>query len=537
MSGDFISIDQNSHSLWDAIPKLQALVCSGLSGTHFVEDIDVAFTRRGATAEDRTVLLAPERYYRGGTSDWGAALFYTDFLGRNALDVRDLEAYTGWTTAALSRRLAGSVDALYDRYSPSDNWQLIGSSYAGHRDYHRAIGDLTVAEVAPHLRQLIDHAEQNLLETFPGDQARQRIRAWFAGERDLVVRLIDRHRDGRLIDIYRDWLREHLPESVRIDMTSRFVALDPVAPHCRLLNLFVKHYDKLAALYNEAVAETGVALNQLRPDEGELPFFLVLERDGALVRTPAFVKNGCLHGGRESWSLEPDQTLPLAKMAAAGVCCVAGKALLLVLQARLNPGGAPLALPYNGSVYMPAARRLEQKLRASGLFTSQVHPVYRVKFNFIAAFANCPTLIRLPRHLSGAFSARELPAADFAREVPGAMARAKVELARLKTKEGREALQQDLCPDLHRRRAALDASRLEIARDPARRAETADLWNQIKELDRQLLEALVDRIVRNLHVLDLDYWNSRGALMPWCVALGGRELYQRLIEEAEIYSE
>ncbi len=34
------SIDQNCHSLWDVLPKLQALQRRAEAVTHFVEDID-----------------------------------------------------------------------------------------------------------------------------------------------------------------------------------------------------------------------------------------------------------------------------------------------------------------------------------------------------------------------------------------------------------------------------------------------------------------------------------------------------------------
>ena len=45
------SIDQNCHSLWDVLPKLQALAGRGLQPTQFVEDIDVAFTALGSAPD------------------------------------------------------------------------------------------------------------------------------------------------------------------------------------------------------------------------------------------------------------------------------------------------------------------------------------------------------------------------------------------------------------------------------------------------------------------------------------------------------
>lgn len=92
----FISIDQNCQPLWDVVPKLQALAAASRGGVHCIEDVDVAFTLRGGAAlpPDSPPGIARERVYRGGVSDWGAALFYTEFLGRNPLDVKDLESFT-----------------------------------------------------------------------------------------------------------------------------------------------------------------------------------------------------------------------------------------------------------------------------------------------------------------------------------------------------------------------------------------------------------------------------------------------------------
>jgi hypothetical protein len=80
--------------LWDAVPKLEALSCQGYKGIHCVEDVDVAYSRQGSKAGDE-IDLRQERYYRGGVSDWGATLFYTEFLGKQPLDVVEFEKPLG----------------------------------------------------------------------------------------------------------------------------------------------------------------------------------------------------------------------------------------------------------------------------------------------------------------------------------------------------------------------------------------------------------------------------------------------------------
>ncbi|MGB2824768.1 MAG: hypothetical protein WBF17_27600, partial [Phycisphaerae bacterium] len=71
------SIDQNCHSLWDALPKLHALARRGRRVMHFNEDIDSAFTSLGSRIDADDLRLARERFHHSGGADWGAALFYT----------------------------------------------------------------------------------------------------------------------------------------------------------------------------------------------------------------------------------------------------------------------------------------------------------------------------------------------------------------------------------------------------------------------------------------------------------------------------
>jgi len=35
----------------------------------------------------------------------------------------------------------------------------------------------------------------------------------------------------------------------------------------------------------------------------------------------------------------------------------------------------------------------------------------------------------------------------------------------------------------------------------------------------------------------MDYWDSRGAILPWCLALGGEQFYHRVVQGARIYEE
>ncbi|OGV70817.1 MAG: hypothetical protein A3K19_26875 [Lentisphaerae bacterium RIFOXYB12_FULL_65_16] len=537
---DFISIDQNSHSLWDTIPKLQAVAVRGWRGIHCVEDVDVAFTRRGAAGADSRLELVLERCYRGGVSDWGATLFYTEFLGRQPFDVRQLEPYTGWTTAALSRRLGVSVDELYDRYSVSDNWQLVGSSYAEDDRHHRVIGDLRLAEIAPFVLELLAQARRNMEFSFPEPEALARLAAWFSGEEERVRQLLQQHEGGRLVDLYASWVQAHVPAVVQVGVTSGRFSIEGERAEwsTRLLRAFIADYSFMAGCYNQALAEAELGLNALDQARGELPFFAVLRRDGRMVRVALALEGDRLVAGALAWKVDvATGALPLDDMSRDGVVCVPGKAVLLVLQARLAPHGAALVLPYRGSVYMPAARAFERRLRESGRLPDAVLPLCRVKFNFIEHWRGCHTLIRLPRYLCEALGGAELKADRVAEALPDLAAQARAELEQMRTPQGRDALAARLFGSDLKRRRELEARRRELAADPGTRSEAGRVWDIVKEVDRRMLERQTERAVRNLRLLDLDFCNSRGALLPWSIALGGQEFYDRLIADAEVYEE
>ncbi len=535
----FISIDQNSQPLWDTVPKIAALLQQGSSGIHYLEDIDTAFTRRGAVVGNAELEIVRERFYRGGVSDWGASLFYSDFLGRSALDVRELEPYTGMTTKALARALGLSMDQLYDRYAQSDNWQLVGTSYVGTTEQHRVVGDLTVAESASFVIQLLHLARRDMQERFPGTAARQRLDAWFEAEEGKLRQVMGRLTDGRLVDLYREWMKSFATGRVAYALTSDFFRDDTDGKaRMPLLNLFLRDYQTVSTLYNEALQETAVGLNPLLQKDGELPFFAVWSKQGRMWRTGLQVVGDTLRAGTEVWKLcagRGSESLPWTEMEKAGLTCIAGKAVLLVIQARLLAPDAALVLPYQGSLYMPAVHAFEKKLRQHALLDDDVPPVYRVRFNFLHALAGIDTVISLPEWLQNAFSARELTAGKFAEELPAVMRHHELRLQQLSTASGRQEFLGDHDGLRARTIAALEKRQKELARHAETRAEASVLWDQVKRLKQQQLQYLVESVMQSLHVANLSYWDSRGALLPWCIALGGERFYRQLLAQAEFY--
>ncbi|MFW6367176.1 MAG: hypothetical protein ACOC0L_00770 [bacterium] len=533
----FISIDQNCHSLWDAVPKLDALCRQGHSGIHCIEDVDVAFTLRGGAAlpPDGPPSLARERFYRGGASDWGAALFYTKFLGRNPLEIRDMEPFTGWSTAALSRRLNCSVDELYAEFSASDNIQMVGPSYTADSQYHRTIADVRVDEVADLVRALLDHARDDCLQRFPDPDAQKRASEWFAAETARVESWLTQC--GSLPDLYRHWMCHHLPDTTVKRASEVFGLSEHTGAPGTVLGEFLRNYERTAKLYNQAIQETDSAQYSLNIDQGELPFAIVLQRRGRWLRGNLSLNNGQLRAEEDAWDLGAGGSLPISRMADSGVRALVGKALVLVLGARLGHDASALALPRHGSQYMPTARRFEALLTSAMSPTPSVQPVWRVSAGFPQQLRECRTRIRLPEYLHSAFGATELRADELAERFCDVRNQALRQLDQARDDEGRQTLLHEWAPEWTERRDALNARRRELGRNPETRAQASELWDEIKELDTRILRVLAERVAETLHVSRIDFWDSRGALLPWAVALGGEKLYNQVVTQADISAE
>ena len=63
------------------------------------------------------------------------------------------------------------------------------------------------------------------------------------------------------------------------------------------------------------------------------------------------------------------------------------------------------------------------------------------------------------------------------------------------------------------------------------------IWKESKALQVELLGRALRQIARDWQVRELDCWDSRGALLPWAIALGGKDFYNSLVAQAEIYQE
>ena len=530
------SIDQNSHSLWDTLPKLQALHAAGAAVHHYLEDIDVAFTALGAKSGEPNLHIAQEGYHPSGGLDWGAALFYNDFLGRLPVEIRRWEPMLGMKIAAVARQLDTPLEELYRRHAVGDNWMLIGSSYLGDGEHHRILGDLSIRDVTPFVRRIVSRAEADCLERFPQADSRRRTREWFAAESRRVDRLLADCAEGTLPDLYRLWLGEHLPQDPSMNLASRLFALGQSPDNDMLLALFLREYDQAARLYNQAVRETNLGLHELDVKHGEAPFFAFGCRGGRRTRRELRIVNGALVLAGETFDA-PEGRVPVEALRAAGVEGLAGKAIVLALQVRLPPGGAPLALPHGGSTYMPACHRFAALLKEQNLLPGEPSPVVRVRFGLLDRLRSLETTVRLPSHLAAAIGEEEIPARRLGETWADLVSEAKRRLADFTDPAKRQAWQETSLPKQTRSLAHLDAAKRRQAAANPKEPRVRELWKQMREIQNDVLARTLRRISLDWQLSQLDYYDSRGALLPWCLALGGEAFYHDVIAKADICNE
>lgn len=522
-----LSIDQNCLPLWDTVPKLHALARHGRQVTQVIENIDVAFTSMGA-AEGSPLRLARERFYRSGGADWGAALFYHEFLGRQPVEIRQWEPLTGLKTNVLARQLGRDIDDLYAQYSPSDNYQLIGPSYVGDREHHRVIGDLKIDEVALFIDQLYDRLSRDVQARMPRRHAD--FDQWLQVHVENLP--FEKMASATLTDAYWLELDEH---PARWGLADADAIFHTHSDGVGLLEVFTRHYDQAGPLYNQAIAETGVGLSPLDLEAGELPFFAVMHLDGRQVRTGVRLDGGSIVIGERRYDLLTGGRMPVDAL--DGIQALAGKAVLLTIQARFGREGQPLAMPYKGSAYVPASHRLEQLLRQAGLLTEPVCPIIRVRFRLLDRLRELDTPIALPDYLSAAMGQQIVPAPKLGESWADLMAEAARRLDAFGDDAGRQRWLTDNCGQVAVEVEAIEHRRRELAaadpKDPALR----EMGKRQKQLQQGMLSRLVEQIDRDWQVSQLDYWDSRGALWPWSLALGGQAFYDRLLAMAEIYEE
>ncbi|MBT7171074.1 MAG: hypothetical protein HN909_04820, partial [Phycisphaerales bacterium] len=436
----------------------------------------------------------------------------------------------GLSLRTLSRQLDLTAPEFYDRFSQSDTHILVGSSFVFDRNHHRLLGDLGASETRPHLSAMIDLAEADTLGSFPATDAQARTAELFARYRR-ELDAIYAQSPATLAEVYGRWLTPALPDTA-ITLSSTDMALGHRREHLAALELFTQNYDLAAGLYNRAVADVPLGVHPLDIDAGELPFYAILRRDGRMVRCECTLDAGALCFGEHSLPLRANNTLDVDALQDAGVIALCGKALLLVLQARMLPGGEPLALPDHGSIYMPTAHRFAELLHSAGLLPGGVAPILRVHFHLLDRLGELETPIVLPAHLQRFGGRDTLSSAELAGAMPEWIQTAQAELAACRNEKTLEDKLHQFDPD--------HSTQLKTQRQTQRRlalgggdADTLRTQSQaIRQTERELLETMLQRLVDCQQVAELEFYQSRGAIQPWCVAASGEEFYRDVLQRA-----
>ena len=102
---------------------------------------------------------------------------------------------------------------------------------------------------------------------------------------------------------------------------------------------------------------------------------------------------------------------------------------------------------------------------------------------------------------------------------------------------GRADWQRKNLPQIAVELEELDRRRRELARTNPKDPQLRVIWKRIKPLELDLLRQTLRQVATDAQVSDLDYWDSRGAILPWCIGLGGPGFYNKVIERVEIHEE
>jgi len=330
---------------------------------------------------------------------------------------------------------------------------------------------------------------------------------------------------------------QQLAGAVDLDLTSRLFATGADEHQTALLEVFLRDYDTAAGLYNQAVTETDLGLHTLATKDGELPFFAVFRHHGRLIRVGANLDGNSIRMPGRQFALRPERRLPIEALRDAGITALAGKAVVLAIQARVGPNGRPLALPHYGSLYMPAAHRLAVLLEQNGLLPDRLAPVVRVRFRLLDRLGTLDTVIRLPGYLARAFGAEEIHASQLAENHAAVAAEAAERFKRFADESFRRRWRSETMAKTVRAVEELDAAKRALASGDPKAPRVRQLGGQLRELQNELLAATLDQVAADYQTAQLEFWDSRGALLPWCVALGGEAFYNDVISRAEIIEE
>jgi hypothetical protein len=375
----FESGDQNPS--WDASLKLAVLAHLGHQARHEVHTADL-FSRgpEGST----TVQLTHETYRPdGNVTRWTASLEACPFLGRMPISPNELTdrgvdfGLIAWSQKCdLAKAVAGITAGDWVGVSaPSDTRVAHGISTAEIRDMFPRIrkamlGDMNQAlhpDTHPRVTEVID-------------------RFWNFGSSPMwtetAIGMVQRQ-------------LEFMGAANSVDLTT---SVDTYRQPSRLFELFVENYDAARAAYNRAVKCPGEFIGTL--DEGQLPFYAIVNHGGNLVRVDLDWNRGD----------SVESVLRRAAHRYGEVITVLGKSVPHLVEVWMR---GPAILPEKGSAYYPKSIRFARFLQESISEDLGLHPMHRLRFHALNALQKVEAEFRLPEYLREAFGTEWITGREF----------------------------------------------------------------------------------------------------------------------------
>lgn len=496
---------------WDAALKLWLLSKIGYHILHRVHTADI-FSRPPQNCSKATV-TRESCSLDGNVRRWTATLEAATFLGRVPLSLQSLRKH-GVDFNAIARdrswRIPTTVDDVVTAFTQSD-WLGVSIPYGEHVAHGIPMQQLNGVwqRFQGQLRKDYKHSlGESSLSTFdmflPGALPAKNGEVW------------GQIAPKRLSAILKHLGVSNISLTTSVDMFTPKRATGPKS----FLPIFVHHYEKARDAYNQAASHGSESIVQL--EEGQLPYYAVIDSNGVLVRHDL------------AWQPGQDISDVLRTAQEHGsVVAVLGKAMMLHLDLRLD---GPVVLPELGSPYTAQADTLAATIRTLVGDGPTLHSVWRLKVNALDALKSISAKLHLPPFLRQAFgNQEEINAHDLGKTWRDAVLRAKDAIADLEQlPNGGDGLIQYLVahdilgPKLNEYAASLIGLTMEFSRrmeeasylEPScahkvqngirSQYDASGIKQMVSRLYDMVAARVAERIRDNLYVAQsLTYWNCR----------------------------
>ena len=110
-------------------------------------------------------------------------------------------------------------------------------------------------------------------------------------------------------------------------------------------------------------------------------------------------------------------------------------------------------------------------------------------------------------------------------------------LERFKDTDRRNQWLSEKFPKQVRTIQELNQQKRQLARSDPKSPQVREIWKRIRTIENELLAATLHQIAMDYQTAHIDFYDSRGAILPWCIALGGESFYNEVIAKARITEE